>query len=516
MKTKTLLIAAVMFLALTAGAYAQATYSVGSIPVTAVINTGLTERTGDLTFFQQSGLSNVGTITVNYGVPITIPFTAVTVTGQGAYLGNAGLNVNTVASNNAAGILVINVPGGLNTGSFTVSGVRVAVAGTTLTSLSANISSTNNAIIAGQTSVVVISSIAPGIGSVSTSSSGSGARANINAATGTITYSPSSAASAIIAVKEGFLNAFNDINPNTLYGVGLRFTLTAAPPPGVTITFPASGVTNGAGAPQFVAVDPSATTTPLAPTAITSSSTSLSAFYRLTSAQDPTLLETATFAVAVTFSGSSNLPLPAGTLQFNTTLWPIGTAFTSSGAVITTQSSIPRYVELLVGPTTLVNITSATTTLLVPFAQRVSSINYDTGFSIANTTEDPGSSMSAAVTGAAVPQSGAITFYFYPQLPSPSGTNPANSSYTTTAGSPGTGIDASGRVPAGSTYIVLLSELLQAAGLPADFAGYVFIVTNFTDAHAFFTVSNFTTFSQGSLALVVTGDRTAAAESLNQ
>jgi hypothetical protein len=522
-----------MFFGLSAAAFAQAAYSVSASPVTAVINTGLTEKTGDITFTQISGVSALGTLTISYGVPITVPFTGLTITGTGGYTTNAsglpgtpvaGLNVNTTASSNASGILVINVPSGVATtagtavptpvSSFSVSGVRVAVAGTTLTSLSANISATNNTIVAGQTSVVVISSIAPGIASVSTSSSGGGSKATINAATGVIT------GSAQIGVKEGFLNAFDDINTNTGFGVGLRFTLTAPPPPGVTLTFPLIGTTNGLGTPAFEAVDGSAPTTLLttAP-AFSSSSTSLSVFYRLTSTQDPTTLETAKFAVTVAFSagsGSVNLPIPAGSIQFNTTLWPTGTAFDANGNVISTQAQIPRYVESLIGPTTLVNISTATTALLVPFAQRLSAIGYDTGFAVANTTEDPGgSALGSGITGA-IAQSGTMTFYFFPQLPSPSGTNPTNTSYTTTGTSPGTGLDTSGRLPAGSTYTVLLSQLLQAAGLPADFAGYVIIVTNFTDAHCLFVVSNFTTFSQGNLALVMTGDRTAGAEALNQ
>jgi len=531
MKTRTLLIAAVMFLGLSAAAFAQATYQVGSIPVTAVINTGLTERTGDITFTQISGTSQTGTITISYGVPITSPTSSIIISGANGY---DGTNVTLNSQSSSAGVIVLNIPNLIAAGTpaptFTVSGVRVNVAGTTLTNLTAQISSTNNAIVAGQTSVVVISSLGPGIGSVSTGTSSGGSRATINAATGTIVFSAGS--DAVIAVKEGFLNAFNDINPITGQGVGLRFTLAAPPPPGVTITFPLTATTDGAGAPTFVAVDP---TTPSSTTAghavlavndtikFTNSSTSLSAFYRLTSAQDPTKLETASFHVTVAFSagsGSVNLPIPSGSVTFNTTLWPIGTAFNSNGSVITTQALIPRFIESLVGPTTLVNISSATTALLVPFAQRLSAIGYDTGFAVANTTEDPGASaLGGAIITAATPQSGTMTFYFFPQLPSPTATNPTNSSYTTAGTSPGTGLDANGRLPAGSTYTVLLSQLLQAAALPADFAGYVIIVTNFTDAHCLFVVSNFTTFSQGSLALVMVGDRTGgaqAAESLNQ
>jgi len=57
--------------------------------------------------------------------------------------------VNTTASSNTGGTLVINIPAALGPGAVVrVSGVRVAVAGTTLTSLSAAISATANAITA--------------------------------------------------------------------------------------------------------------------------------------------------------------------------------------------------------------------------------------------------------------------------------------------------------------------------------------------------------------------------------
>ncbi len=78
MKTKTILIAAVMFFALTASAFAQATFSVSSIPETTVVNSGFTEKTGDIMFTTVAGTpaSVTGTFTISYGVPITAGTTA--------------------------------------------------------------------------------------------------------------------------------------------------------------------------------------------------------------------------------------------------------------------------------------------------------------------------------------------------------------------------------------------------------------------------------------------------------
>jgi len=521
MKTRTVLIAALMFLGLTAAAFAQATYSVGSIPVTTVIKTGLTEKSGDITFSQISGTSVTGTISISYGVPITVNAASIFIvapTGSGYASATpatgfpAGTFVSTVtvnSVNNTSGILVLNVPGTVVAGTFTVSGVRVAIAGTTLSSLDANISTTGNAIVAGQTLVRVITSIADGIASVNSSTSGS-VIGKINGITPNTAPSP---LNPVIKIKEGFLNAFNDINPSTTFGTGLKIALSANPPKGITVTFPLSFTTDGLGGPTFVAFnsDPTLGALTTAP-AIDSSSTDLNVYYKLTSTTDPTKAETATVSPTLTAS-NTNAPYAPFTESFSVSLWPNGTAFSSSGSVITTQALIPRYQELFVGPNTLFIITSSTTTLLVPFAQTVTAAGYNTGFAIANTTKDVGS-----VTGFASPtaQSGTITFTFFPQLPKGGSTLPASFTYlTSTNPAVGTGLDSTGKVPAGSTYTVLLSELLAAAGAPADFAGYIFIVTNFTDAHALYVVSNFSTFSQGSLALVITADRNGSTEALN-
>ncbi|HYK88002.1 MAG TPA: hypothetical protein VE398_04500 [Acidobacteriota bacterium] len=522
MKTKTLLIAAVMFLGLTAAAFAQATFSVGSIPVTAIVNTGQVELTGDITFSQISNgnASVLGTITVTYPVPITVGRSDTNgAVGSGVRIasntGNYTLSLsNPPPDQTSVGILsvssgattgqgqvVIQVPAvAAGNGSFTLTGVRVAVAGTTLTSLNATISATNNAITANQTNVLVVASIAPGIQAPETDPVGS-----LNATTGAVLFHP------VITIPEGFLNAWGD--PTNSTNAGVRITLSAAPPAGVTITFPQTASSDGASPvanPEWRTINSDGADHG-GTYAFTSASTSLVAYYKATSTTDPTKLETLTIPVALAFSGASNLPLPVVTITYLVSMAPIGNAFGSNNALI--ASPIPRYAAQDLGPATLLRITGTTTTILIPFAQTATAAGYNTGFAIANTTEDPGSTVTSFTPPVA--QSGTITFYFFPQLPAPGGTNPANFSYTTGASSPGTGLDASGRLMAGSTYTVLLSQLLAAAGAPADFAGYVFVVTNFTNAHCLYVVSNFTTFSQGSLGLIIAGDRTIVPEHLN-
>ncbi len=519
MKTKTLLIAAVMFLGLTAAAFAQATYSVGSIPVTAIVNTGQVELSGDITFSQinNGNASVLGTITVTYPVPITVDKSPVnTLAGAGVRIinptgyavcvdnppetGCTNLAILSVASGatTGQGQIVIQVPGGQLTGSFTLTGVRVAVAGSTLSSLNATISATNNAITANQTNVLVVASIAPGIQAPKTDPVG-----EINATTGGILDQP------VITIPEGFLNAWG--TPTNATNAGVRITLSAPPPPGVTITFPQTTTSDGVNPvanPPWQTINNDGTAHG-GPYTFTSSSSSLVAYYQAASSTDPTKLETLTINPTLSFSGSSNLPLPVVTITYTVSMAPVGAAFGDKNALIT--SPIPRYAAQDLGPANLMKVIGTTTTILIPFAQTLTAAGYDTGISVANTTLDP----ELGTFDSPVAQSGTISFYFFPQLPTPGGTLPEMITLTTSASSHGTGLDASGKLPAGSSYVVLLSQLLADAGAPADFAGYIFVVTNFTNAHCLFVVSNFTTFSQGALGLVLTQDRTTVPESLN-
>jgi len=209
-------------------------------------------------------------------------------------------------------------------------------------------------------------------------------------------------------------------------------------------------------------------------------------------------------------TGGATLPISSATIGVTATLAPIGPALDTDGSVL--AGPIPRYAEEQVGPATLAAVVGANTTLLIPFATTVTSAGYDTGIAISNSTKDPGKSAMGVNT--AIPQTGTVTFHFYPQVPA-TGAAPAPFTYTTKAGAPGVGLDASGNLPAGSTYSVLLSQLLAAAGQPADYTGYIFVITNFTNAHCLYVATNFTGFAQGAMALVITGNRDGAAESLN-
>jgi predicted dienelactone hydrolase len=483
MRTRTLLFAAATFLALSAIAFAQtgvATFQVGSIPVTTVVQTGNTEKTGDLTFTQLSGTSQPGgTISISYGtgVSITVPSGNITITNTDGYAA-APVTINSLA--NTPGLLVLNIPAGVVApASFTVSGVRIKVSGTGVSQVDASISAFANAILAGQTNPRVITNVSAGLGNVTVSPT---AGATINAVTGAfVSGNPTT-----MTVREGFLAAFA---PNA----GIRITVNQKPPAGVTFTFPGSFSTSAGS--QYVIANSDMTTTN-APTTITGSSSSLSTIYykmQTLGATADTVLENLVFSITSSTTSSLSLPVPltAG-VTATVSLAPVQAAFNSSGGL---NSLIPRYDAAESSAVTLFTVTGSSTAMLMPYCTVGG--GFDTGIAIANTTEDPGATAMGIPVGA-VPQAGALTFYLFPQSSSAS-----NITYTTGATSPGSGLDSSGRLVSGGTYVVLLSQILAAAQAPATFTGYGIVVAAFTNGHGIAVLSNFTTFGQSFLMQIL-------------
>jgi len=506
MKVRTLLVAAVMLFAFSAAAFAQGTqgasFSVASTPVTAVIANGLTERTGDVVFTITSGVSAKGTISINYsGVPITNNLqTDIVVTGCNADCSTGGSfatapAVNTVTA--ASGVVVINVDAGGVVGDIIrVSGVRVAVANTGLTSLNAQVSTTVNSITAGQTVVQVISAISPAI--------------TVDSETTTInSVAPGSPADAMMIATEVFLNAFGGAQEPGSYPTGappangalmVRFTLTQLPPAGMTLSFDQDILPDSTTTAAWTYCDSKGAQ--IEPADITSDSTPpLYIYYKLTSDSDPTTIESLPVPVHIAVEGTV---VGATAIQFTATVAPIGTATVPK----THDGLIPRYTVSESATTPLINFTGSNTFMLVPYADVEFAINYDTGLAISNTTLDPGDDVLGEGMGA-VAQPGSFTIYFFPKSGDPFSVD------STAAGFPDGGVLQAGKLPAGSTYVALLSGLVKAAqtanpsvDIPDDFTGYLIIGTNFTNAHGLATVSNFQTYTQASPVLIINGPRT--------
>jgi hypothetical protein len=190
-------------------------------------------------------------------------------------------------------------------------------------------------------------------------------------------------------------------------------------------------------------------------------------------------------------AGSASLPLPSTPVTAQVFLGPTGLALSggATGTVLTglTTGQIPRFQSALV-PTTAITVVvfpPSQTTLLVNFA--FVGPGYNTGIAIANTTVDP----FGTASGGAAPSSGTVNFL----LVKNDGTT---KTYTTTTGSPGSGLTGAGVVASGSTYVVNLSEILTAAAFGTSFTGYVFVTANFTNAHGAATIY---TTSNGAAAL---------------
>jgi hypothetical protein len=286
----------------------------------------------------------------------------------------------------------------------------------------------------------------------------------------------------------------------------------SAVPAGLSLTLPAT-VTSDVGGQLFTAVTATGsgatfTVTPVSGvTTVTSASTSFSVFYQASNptATSLTALDSITVPVTVGLTSSSGqLPLAVGTpVTVSAQMAPLSTTTALSSS--NTFSYIPSYGtgQCAINSATIVTVLPAQTVLLIPYA--VYELGFDTGIAIANTTTDPGTA--AGLTTLA--QNGTMTFYFYNQ----SGT--AITSYTTAAGSPGSGLTAAGVLNSGGSYAVLLSQLLAAAGFTGNFQGYVIVVSNFTNAHGEAFVSDFVHFSQGALMLVVPQGSRVAETGLN-
>jgi hypothetical protein len=187
--------------------------------------------------------------------------------------------------------------------------------------------------------------------------------------------------------------------------------------------------------------------------------------------------------------GSATVPLPSTPVTAQVTLGPTGAALSSTGGALTalTTGQVPRYQQLLqpTTPITVVLFPPSNTVLLMTFG--FVGPGYNTGLAVSNTTVDP----FGVSGGGAAASSGTVTFLMVKN-------DGTSKTYTTTTGSPGSGLTGAGIVASGSTYVVNLSEILDKAGFGTAFTGYVFITANFTHAHGAATIY---TTSTGAAAL---------------
>lgn len=536
-KIKTLLpvFVVLLFLGVANTAFAQLSCNVASTPVSRDTDTGLTEPAGDLIFNCIGGASATAaaTLTIDYGTPITdntafptlnaacnlaMPGTTcaggpVRIPGPPSMIGFPGGAPSVNAISNASGQIIIAIPAQpapAPNNSFTLSGVLLGLSGSGKLTVTANVSSSpgsNVLITAGQNVATVVTTVLAGIKTPTVSAGPSVVLTNGNIIT----------AGFSIRTEENYIDMYRNLSQfnqgATTNGVQLLYTFSGIPT-GITLGGPcAATLTNAStGAVTGAAVVSSANNT------LTSTTNTISVQVDNTlPGADLTALERITLTCGTfTIGGTATVPLTAGSITATVTLAPTGTAFSSTGAVLTGATTpaglVPRYTAnpLPTPPLTVVNIIPATTNMLFPFVAVGN--GFDTGFAIANTTADP----YGFAAGGARPQGGTVALFFYPSSGTafcvttggtasltPGGT--ACTALSTTA--VGQGLSSGGVVASGASWVVLGSEVFrQITGAPTVFTGYAFGIANFTNGHstAFVADAAFSgKFTSGGPALIV-------------
>ena len=440
---------------------------------------------------------NVGTASVQTAlIPTADAIRIEGATGVFATVSQARLN--TTQSRIEIPLPLLTAPLSATGGSFRLVGVRIDANGKAgaQTATIALDSSANNYILS-TASVTVINAIGTGIGTFAIGARGS----NTNQGTATIftnRQAPDPTGSLILT--EGFASAFRSATQSSNSGVdvtngtNIRLTFNGIPA-GVTLNLSAqtgTGVTVTVGNPTVTAT---ANTSTLVFTATNLSITD--------TVEVDWNINGCTSACALSTTAAVTTP---ATITATATLVPIGDGLINEEP---TRLGLPRqdqgyptFAQADSGPITVVSIIPASTTLLLPYALVLAP--YDTGLAVANTTADPFGSSG----GGATAQAGTITLNFFPTATAGGGAGTPFSLTTSSTIRPGAGLSSDGTLAAGATWTVLLSQALSAAGQTGNFVGYVFIQTNFLNAHGTATISDFRTYSLAANVLVLSPPQT--------
>ncbi len=341
--------------------YAQATFTFSSEVVTGT-SIGATELTGAVSLTVVSGTSVLSPFAIQFSAPITNNSAAeVNLLGTGGLAGiSAHPNVD-----QASNTIVFNVPaGGVGGNTITLSGVRVSLTGLGSPTVTASISSpssTGNAILAGQNSVTVISTIVTQPFTVDETAQ------PLRWQNGTVTTPTTS-----LVIGETYQTAFSSAVGTYGQTDPTQFEINPflSIPAGVHITFAAHATSPESGALLT-------TSSGLAET-IPRTDGSTRVTYSFFSAPTSGATEE-TFPIAISVTLDNGLTI-SGTIAFQATLKPIGIAVPNE-AYPSTQ--IPRYSLLTLPADT--DLVSGTVELAFPF--RAQSSNTYTGIAMTNPQE---------------------------------------------------------------------------------------------------------------------------------
>ena len=495
----------VMVMALAPSSFAQIELRLFNTPSALEIATDRHVRTADLNsvgagllvsgvLVANSTLTST-TLTLTFPAPITSGVAYPSAAEGIQIVGSTGVfaSITTFASTSTT--LTISLPGfdvapGNNqSGSFRITGVRLDGSGLTgagpflLTGASLS-SSSNNYIAPSGTLPTLITALGAGLGALSAGPSLTGTPSVTGAGTsaGTITVftnqtgATPSDDNATITLAEGFATAWRTTTENSVNlvgtgvsGNGIRFTISGLPA-GMTATItPAAG---------------GVTMTP-ATLALVQTTAGSSGTFTFASTVSPALISTKSFSVVVT--GAPTGTLTATTIGLVASMGPVAAA--GSLAV----APFPKFTASDTASLTIGNVIIAKTTMLIPYAVSYGAggSQYNTGIAISNTTMDP------FTTGGATDSRGVISFYAYPRTSTGAfGGVPVTTSGTVLT--TGHGLASDGALEAGGLFSSLLSEILATqTTFTGDFAGYVFIETNFLNAHGTAYLMTGSTISSG-------------------
>jgi hypothetical protein len=536
-----------MFLAMSTSSFAQIQIILSNAPSAAEVLSNHMMETADPTS-QGNGLTvsaqliaainlTTTTLTITFPGPLTSTIAPYTVNGNtiaagippndpiqlvgGSGLFAAGAAYITTMSTSKGTITVVLTGGTAQSGSFRIIGARIDGTGLGASSLpltgTATLSSQGNGYIQPSPNTFpIISALPAGIANV-TQGAFTG-QTNLGTAL-VLTNGNIAASTASFFITEGCAFCWrtaNDyvVNPggSVPNGTQIRVTVNGLPT-GITATV----TTKSTSSLSF------GTSSTSLKAATTSAPTQNQTTFTITG-DSPTAVEN--LQVNLAFTGVPTGVTP-GSITVTATLAPIGTgvdATISPAAPDATSLAVgfPVFTDVEVGPATIGSITSANTTLLVPYVVTVG--NYDTGIEIANTTSDP---FGGAANFGATPANGTVTFYLF----SDNNTRNGSSAMITLTSSStkifGQGFDSTGAIDAGSVWTgSLASDILPAAGVTpgtGGFFGYMIIQTSFLDAHGISLTYNGAGTSYGAPLLVLpilssTNNRsnpTNGAESLN-
>jgi hypothetical protein len=515
MKTKTLLIAAVMFLGISVAAFAQATYTVSASPVPLVVSSGYAERVGSIGFstVPESDVTVTGYIYIKYGslriannnqtlidLIDIVPFVDPDANLPG-YINPPDIDVVGVEQDtDGQDTLVLSVYPAPSFAarqySFRINGVRVDVTEWPATeALHATIFATENLLTNGEVSTTVLYGKSQAIDSLEVNNP-----LTLSALIG-------GSGNVTLDVTENFRNAFGKvtemgITQNILQT--LKFKLPNVPL-GITLTFPNFSVDGK--------------WTRLSAATVTGNDATQYVRYQLNSDSDVAAIEEVRFVVNVVAAPPS-LTLYNTSLRLipEVTLGPIAGGIYDDFYPSNPAFYVPRYeADFVVGDESIFvwEEDFNNTFLMVLYATM--ELGYNTGIAIANTTMSGNGNEDSWPMNPSLLQGGQIIFRFFDNA---EGMVTLNS-----AALVGTSIqkvlDSEGKLPSGKSYVVLLSQLLDAAGFEGDsFTGYILINARFPLAHGQYFVSDFSDFTNGALMLVISttsGTRGATGiESLGQ